>query len=529
MMNTALISGQILRHHYLIIRELGHGGFGRTYLAKDQNRFDELCVLKEFAPQVQGNYGLQKAQELFQREAKILYQLKHPQIPQFQELFQEKIGSQGYLFVVQDYVAGATYRELLHQRLKNGECFTETEITQILLKLLPVLEYIHSLGVIHRDISPDNIIQRQSDGLPILIDFGGVKQIKARIDSELSPHNIHGKPATRLGKLGYAPDEQMQMGIVYPHSDLYGLAATLLVLLTGKEPQQLIDSYNLTWNWQSDITLTDKLNHILTKMLAHKPSDRYVSAYQVLRDFNHNSKPANLTPTQSPPELNNPLSIKKTQQNLVNYSPPNSSPTIKQLTKFKPSSWWIMVSLVLISVTIMGTVGWWVGNYWADKFLTASTPNDQFSEMSEVERVKILRDRRRNLGINYNFFIALVNEEFYFRYPQQQGRILTNDPVDLPWRKNWDKIAHEVLNDLENLSNESRQGLGTYTQADINTWVDEANRFNLTSSELFNLVDSQFYQLFPERRYQGSLQAEPLIQIWRGMVRDRLSNLKSTN
>ena len=78
MINTALLSGQILRHHYLIIRELGHGGFGRTYLAKDQHRFDELCVLKEFAPQVKGNYELKKSRELFQREAQTLYQLKHP-------------------------------------------------------------------------------------------------------------------------------------------------------------------------------------------------------------------------------------------------------------------------------------------------------------------------------------------------------------------------------------------------------------------------------------------------------------------
>lgn len=185
-MSQLIYPGIVLRNHYTIVRELGHGGFGRTYLAQDQHRFDELCVLKEFAPQVQGSFALKKSQELFEREAEILYKLKHPQIPQFRELFRETIDNKGYLFLVQDYVEGLNYRSLLNQRLRQGLPFTEAEMIQFLLQLLPVLDYIHSYGVIHRDISPDNIIQRQLDGLPILIDFGGVKLIQAKVESELA-------------------------------------------------------------------------------------------------------------------------------------------------------------------------------------------------------------------------------------------------------------------------------------------------------------------------------------------------------
>ncbi|MFO7144806.1 serine/threonine protein kinase, partial [Arthrospira sp. PCC 8006] len=180
-------------------------------------------------------------------------------------------------------------------------------------------------------------------------------------------------------------------------------------------------------------------------------------------------------------------------------------------------------------MVIMGSFGWWAGNFWADRFSITETAQDEFGEMSELERIEILRDRRRHLGVNYQFFMALVNEEFYFRYPQQQGRLLTNDPVDFVWRKRWDQIAHEVLNELETLSDESRQDLGSYTQADLNSWISTANRLNLSTAELFNLADTQFYQLFPERRDQGSIEAEPLIQIWRGIVRDRLSNWESIN
>ncbi|NEN98325.1 MAG: serine/threonine protein kinase, partial [Moorea sp. SIO3I7] len=113
-------TGKILGGRYRILRELGHGGFGRTYLAQDLNRFNELCVLKEFAPQVQGNHALQKAEELFEREAGVLYRLQHPQIPQFRELFQVQQQDKGTLLLVQDYVEGQTYRALLEARRPQG-------------------------------------------------------------------------------------------------------------------------------------------------------------------------------------------------------------------------------------------------------------------------------------------------------------------------------------------------------------------------------------------------------------------------
>ena len=165
-------AGVLLSSRYQIIRELGRGGFGHTYLAEDTHRFNELCVLKEFIPQVEGDYALQKAKQLFEREAGVLYQLKHPQIPQFRELLRVQTGGKGQLFLIQDYVEGPTYRELLHTRKRNGESFSEAEAIKLLEQLLPVLDYIHSVGVIHRDIAPDNLILRNVDGLPVLIDFG---------------------------------------------------------------------------------------------------------------------------------------------------------------------------------------------------------------------------------------------------------------------------------------------------------------------------------------------------------------------
>ncbi|MBC1222652.1 serine/threonine-protein kinase, partial [Nostoc sp. UCD120] len=297
-MSYSIQPGLTLGDRYVIVRQIGQGGFGRTYLAEDVNRFRELCVLKEFSPQVQTAYVVQKAEELFEREASVLYKLQHPQIPRFRELLRLNLGGKEYLFLVQDYVEGETYNSLLNARLQQGLRFTEAEVRQLLQQILPVLEYIHSLGVIHRDISPDNLMLRTVDKLPVLIDFGGVKQVVATVASEYyQPGMVASSPSpTLLGKVGFAPPEQMQTGLVSPHSDLYALAASMLVLLTGKQPQELIDTYNLTWQWRREVNVSPILAQVLDKMLSTRPSDRYQSVRQVIEALN--PPPANFPPTQ---------------------------------------------------------------------------------------------------------------------------------------------------------------------------------------------------------------------------------------
>ncbi len=148
-----------MQNRYRIIQILGQGGFARTYLAEDQRRFNELCALKELIPVTTVTHGWEKAQELFGREATILYQIEHPQVPKFRERFEQD----QRLFLVEDYVAGKSYRTLLSERQTIGQTFTETEVLHLLRSLLPVLEHIHSRGIIHRDISPENIILRDSE------------------------------------------------------------------------------------------------------------------------------------------------------------------------------------------------------------------------------------------------------------------------------------------------------------------------------------------------------------------------------
>lgn len=281
-----LPSGMLLRQRYLIQQVLGQGGFGRTYLALDQERFNEPCVLKEFIVPYQDDTLIEKSKILFHREASTLYQIQHPQIPRFWAAFEDE----QRFFLVQDFVDGQTYRQLLSDRKQKGQTFSEAEVLHFLNHLLPVLACIHNQGIIHRDISPENVILQTQPatqlepshslsevGLPVLIDFGAVKEATSHWPLISTP--------TRVGKVGYAPPEQLQTGKVYPNSDLYALAATALVLLTGREPPTLLDSRTLTWNWEPHARVGDTLAMVLRRMLSVYPGDRYQSANEVLQDL----------------------------------------------------------------------------------------------------------------------------------------------------------------------------------------------------------------------------------------------------
>jgi serine/threonine protein kinase len=308
-MVSSIALGTLLRQRYLIQQVLGQGGFGRTYLAVDQERFNERCVIKEFVVPYHDDSLIEKARTLFQREASTLYQIQHPQIPRFWSAFE----SEHQLFLIQDFVQGQTYRSLLQTRKQQGQAFSESEVLSLLNHLLPVLSYLHDRDIIHRDISPENIILRTSDlrdmvipadasqakqsGLPVLIDFGAVK--------EAASHWPIVSSITRVGKIGYAPPEQLQTGNVSPHSDLYALGASCLVLLTGREPQNLLNSQTLAWQWQPYAQISDGFAMVLQKMVALHPSDRYQSAREAwadLQPFLEGSLPSTvLNPMLTPP------------------------------------------------------------------------------------------------------------------------------------------------------------------------------------------------------------------------------------
>jgi serine/threonine protein kinase len=273
----------LLANRYELQRVLGQGGFGRTYLTLDRYRFNEPCVVKEFLPQHQGEYETKKSRELFIREAKILHQIDRAQIPKFFACFEEN----HKLFLVQEYINGQTYSSLLRERQQSGRAFSEVEVIKWLQELLPVLSYLHDRQIVHRDISPDNIILQSDTNLPVLIDFGIGRSavVQAQNQPQNSPPNNYRTQQSIVGKIGYAPHEQIWLGKSFPSSDLYALAVTAVVLLTGIDPQTLTDRSLLREQWSLQASVSDALVSILDRMLQNVPANRYQSAVEVLADL----------------------------------------------------------------------------------------------------------------------------------------------------------------------------------------------------------------------------------------------------
>ncbi|MEA5604515.1 serine/threonine-protein kinase [Nostoc sp. UHCC 0252] len=283
------------------------GGFGRTYLAEDVHKLNECCVVKQFAPKLQGTGPLTKATELFKQEASRLQELaEHPQIPTLLAYFEQN----GYLFLVQQFING---QNLLKEWEKRGN-YNETEIRELLLDLLPILKFIHVRGVIHRDIKPQNIIRRQNDGRLVLIDFGASKQLTATVQTKMG---------TVIGSHGYTALEQMQDGKAYPGSDLFSLGATSFHLLTGVRPSQLWIQQGYGWvaSWRQhlvssgrdEISVSIELGEIFDKLLQLDIQKRYQSADEVIADLTPGLPPLSplpvtiLTPTFSSAPANKGL------------------------------------------------------------------------------------------------------------------------------------------------------------------------------------------------------------------------------
>jgi serine/threonine protein kinase len=287
----------LLQQRYRILNLLGEGKFGRTYLAADRGRGDAYCAIEELTLSSQSASEVATAKELFKKEANLLYQLQHPQIPRFWTTVEDD----GRLLLVRDYVLGKTYRDLLDDRRKVGRTFSESEVYQLLLELLPVISYIHENGAIHRDLSPEHIVCRDGDRLPVPIDFGVVKEFANRLQAN------PGSARRAIGRPGYAPVEQLQQGQIYPNSDLYALAVTAIVLLTGKETSALFNGDRINWDWLKWTEIDHGFADILGRMLSPQPNDRYQSAPEVHRDLRALNLPIDHQ-AESDHELLDPLS-----------------------------------------------------------------------------------------------------------------------------------------------------------------------------------------------------------------------------
>jgi tetratricopeptide (TPR) repeat protein len=290
------MQGNTLVGRYQIIRHLGGGGFGETFVACDtQLPGSPQCVVKKLKPQSHDPVTLETARRLFDTEAQVLYKLgTHDRIPQLLAYFEEN----EEFYLVQEYIEGHD----LSQELTPEKLFSQEQAIAFLQNVLGILAFVHEQKVIHRDVNPRNILRR-NDGKLVLIDFGAVKQITTQI---VNPQGT--KFTVAIGTPGYIPSEQAQGNPKFS-SDIYAVGIIALCALTGLPPEELVadpDTDEIVWKNQleknSDIpVISQELAQFLDKMVRYDFRQRYPSAIvalQALKDlYKH---PQNTVPVISP-------------------------------------------------------------------------------------------------------------------------------------------------------------------------------------------------------------------------------------
>lgn len=263
---------KIIGERYQIVKELGRGAFGQTFLAQDlQQPNQPKCVVKYLKPQANDELTLREAKRLFVIEAKVLGKLSDStQIPNLLAYYGEEF------CLVQEFIDGHD----LSKEIRVGHPLNEEKVVNLLQELLPTLAFIHQNKVIHRDIKPSNI-RRSKDGTLYLIDFGAVKEIKTLVlTADGQP-----KPSIVAGTQGYMPPEQLR-GRPRFNSDIYALGLIAIQALTGKAPTQLEeDPETGEIQWREHTTVSEELAEILETMTRSDFSERYQSAEDVIQDL----------------------------------------------------------------------------------------------------------------------------------------------------------------------------------------------------------------------------------------------------
>lgn len=286
----SITENAILNNSYRILKHIASGATGKTYLAENLSTQQKAAIkILNFADVKQW-----EEYDSFQSEMETLKELRHKHIPRYIEDFKTIINKAHYFCLVQEFVDGDNLQNLI----KNGKRFTEPEFYDLFKTLLEILQYIHSRGIIHRDINPKNIIL-DSLGQPFLVDFGtAVKDC------------ITETQGTFAGTLGYMAPEQLY-GNPGLNSDIYSLGMTAVFVLTGKEPHEFeLDGLKL--NYKEYVNIPIRLRFLIDKMIITDAPKRIENAGKAL-SFLLDENPKDLF---SPNELlHAPTGLKIHQEN----------------------------------------------------------------------------------------------------------------------------------------------------------------------------------------------------------------------
>jgi serine/threonine-protein kinase len=566
---TTAAPGSVIGGRYRLERLLSEapGPQGSLWLGTDS--------LAAEAPVVLRRVGSERDQERVRQLWTRLQGVLHPQVPRFGAA----IEAEGSLWLVREWQGGRTYGQLLEARRERQLVFGAGEVLLLLRQLLPVLVALHGQELIHGDLTPANLLRRDRDGQPVLLDFGLLRGLAAAADpGGATP--------------GYAPPEQLRGDAPQPWMDLYSLGVVAMVLLSGDGPEALLDPVSLEWRWPAALENEPALASQISRLVSQDPRRRFASSAQALAAFQALAMPDSTGPVPRadrtlvlvPPPVAPPLPVETDQPlawtegvpaadldpSVAMESPPRevplpetlpSAPAVGESSRdaplsepAAPESWredqrevrtrrrqedreraaegglWPVLLALVLSVLAGTVLGWWWLGRGKPQAPAALAPTDEPSggaslPPAEVDQRQQLLSRLRAMQVDRGWFLSLVDANLLAQYPERRGRLPTDSLEDAPLRRVWNQLAEDWLARVEQLPMAVRRRLGSFSAGDWKRRQESFLAQGLSAEVLQQLVSGSAQSLLPGRNGQD-MPAEPFRQLWYAAADQTLENVR---
>ena len=523
--------GVLIGDRYRLDQCLSQGAQGSLWRARDQLAGDGLVALRRLEPPADQAAALARWGRL--------QGVLHPQVPRLGSAVRDADA----LWLVREWQAGRTYQQLIEVRAERQMVFGAGEVLLLVRQLLPVLAVLHGQELVHGDLCPANLLRRDSDGLPVLLDYGLV---------------AGGVVVTP----GYAPPELAHSSRPEAWMDLHALGVTALVLLSGDAPATLLDPVTAEWRMPAALSTEPDLQNTLQRLLQRQPDQRFASASQALTAFQALAMPESTGPVPRadrtvvlvPPPVREPaspavVSSAAAAASMAAAAPlaaaPAAPPELPPLgstgaatparsrgqarDEAAEGGLWPVVMALVLSAVVGTALGWWWLSRGRQAAPTAPDAALQLPSGSlppgEVDQRQQLLNRLRALQVDRTWFLKLVDASLLAQFPERGGRPPSDSLEDAPLRKVWNDLAEEWLARVEQLPLEIRRRLGGFSNADWERRQQSLVSQGISPQVLRQLVSGNAQNLLRGRQGSG-IPAEPFRQLWFAAAEQILGNVQ---
>ena len=480
---------------------------GTLWCAADQMAGEAPVALRQLRDQA--------TQDRFRSLWPSMQSLLHPQIPRFGGLLEEH----GSLWLVREWQEGSSLSQIQNQRLQRQLVFGSGEVLLLMRQLLPPLAVLHGQELVHGDINPRNLLRRDQDCLPVLLDFGLLQRCGQEPLTAASP--------------AFAPRSQVRQDLAAAWMDLHGLGVTALTLLSGRPPEQLLQADGQGWLLPTDLDLAPPYREVLERLLSEQPERRFEVASDALQALQAVTMPestgpqarADRTLVLAPVVADEPLPPASGSPDLPSIAAParddsRRRPLAEQRQRAAEGRLWPVVGALLVSAVVGTAIGWFLltrGNPPAgapstDRDVIGRSPSASLPP-AEVDQRQQLLSRLRALQVDRSWFLQLVDLSLMARFPERGGRLPSDSLEDAPLRSVWNELAEEWLSRVEQLPPELRSRLGQLRPSDWQSQRQALVSQGVNSKVVEQLVSASAQILLPGVP-AGVKPPEPFRQLW---------------